>query len=238
MIKDVPVKRLNRFVLAMTTIVLVNGTILEKGYAREDNLDILCQKFLLNSRCQGYKFSHEAKEAAIATGASQVIKLRLKTSGSDNEWIRIERSGNIVRLLHTTRAKKQFSRVINSLASAAPIPVPRIFNFYQWYDRQTTYIAFEPDIWKLLQQLKLSKTSVPQTRHTSDPSCTITGTDSVFLSARMDIRHGSFTIEYQEGGQLSSELRLKALEALYLNNTVIVRQKIKQRSPLQPSFNH
>jgi len=54
----------------MTTTVLVNGKIPEKGYAREVDLDILYRKFPLNFCCQGYKSSQKAKEAAIATDSA------------------------------------------------------------------------------------------------------------------------------------------------------------------------
>lgn len=198
MIKIVVAKKLRRLALIMTAAVFVNSLGGQNVYAQEIDLDTLCQKFPLNSRCQGYK--------SPARQASQVIKLRLKTSGADNEWIRLERNENTVKLLHTTRAKTVFSRVLNGLAGAAPVPVPRVFNFYQWYDHPTTRVAFKPDSCTLLQRLKLLNNSVSKSNQVngSPPSCAITGTDSVLLAEGMDIRRGQFTIEYKEGDLLRS----------------------------------
>lgn len=184
-------KNLGRLALLIPATIFINGTILNQVSAREANLDTLCQKFPLNSRCQEYRY--------LTVQPPKVVKLRLKTSGPDNEWIRLEMSGNTIKLLHTTRAKTTFSKVLNGLASVAPVPVPSIFNFSRWYDHPTTRITFVSDSCIFLQRLKLLKNSVLQTTHNSSfPSCAITGTDSVFLTQGMDIRRGWFTIEYKE----------------------------------------
>jgi hypothetical protein len=140
-VKIVMTKKLAKLAIVMTATMFVKNLTIQKVYAREVDLYTLCQKFPLNSRCQGYQFPQ-----ATTNQVPQVIKLRLKTSGPDNEWIRFEKIGNTVKLMHTTRAQTTFSQVINGIVSAAPIPLPRIFNFYQWYDHPTTRVAFEPDI--------------------------------------------------------------------------------------------
>lgn len=180
-------EKLIRAALTTTATILISSATIPKVHAREVKLDTLCQKFPLNSRCQGDKSS-----TAIAARVQQVIKLKLETSGSDDEWIRLERMGNTVKLLHTTRVKTVFSQVINGISSAAPIPIPRIFNFYKWDDHPTTKVAFMSDSCLLLQRLKLSK------------DCKIIGTDTLLLAEEIDIRRGKLTIEYREGDLLRS----------------------------------
>ena len=85
MMKIVMAKKLIRLALTIPAITLINNMTIQKAYTREVNLDTLCQKFSLNSRCQGYKFSQTKIDRV-----PHVIKLKLKTSGSDREWIRAD----------------------------------------------------------------------------------------------------------------------------------------------------
>lgn len=209
---------IGRLALVMIATVLLNSTVLQKAQAREVDLDTLCSKFPLNSRCQGYKSpSRVAKSSAVAgreTSAAaedatavgqdpQVIKLKLKTSGPDNEWIKIEMKENSVKLLHTTRSNRGISQLFNgALGAVSPVPLPG-FNFSKWSDHPTTRVVFEPDSCSLMRRLKHLESSTQQIGETSgSPSCTITGTDIVNLSEGMDIRSGRFSIEYQEGDLL------------------------------------
>ncbi len=188
-------KKLVRLALITTAIVFVNGMLLQKVHARKVDLNTFCQKFPLNSRCLIDKL----------TVQTQVIKLRLKTSGERNEWIRIEISGNTVKLLHTTRDKSFVSDILNNLASLAPVPyLPDIFNFYNWYDHPTIGVAFESNSCILLQRLKSKKSVLTNSRISGFPSCTITGTDSVVLTTGMDIHYGQFTIVYKENNLVRS----------------------------------
>lgn len=174
--------------------------LLQNVHAQEVDLDTLCQKFPLNSRCQGYK----SPSAAALGQAPQVIKMKLETSGPDNEWIRIEMSENTVKVLHTTRSNRGISKLFNGvLGAVSPVPLPGV-NFSKWNDHATTRVAFESDSCSLLQRLKRPENSAPQISQPSSQACAIVGTDSVFLAQGMDIRRGRFTIEYTEGNLLRS----------------------------------
>lgn len=82
---------------------------------------------------------------AITKKTQKVIKMRLKTPGSDNEWLRIEVNGNTVKPIHTIRTKRKFSGLINSALSAvSPVPLPNV-RFDKWLDAPTTRVVFQPD---------------------------------------------------------------------------------------------
>jgi hypothetical protein len=188
--------------LGITTTVLVNGFSVQLSQARPVDLDTLCQKFPLNSRCANYRYPlHTAQESAD-------VKLRLKTSGPDNEWIRIERQeereGERVKLIHTTRDRTTASKVFNGvLGAVSPIPIPNI-DSHKWYDHPTTRVVFVPDSCSIAQQFNPASNSNIQSDRLQSSSCSVAGTDSVTLARGTDIYKGRFTIEYQEGDLLRS----------------------------------
>ena len=164
----------------------------------------MCRSFPLNSRCKGFQ-APQVQDATVDDQNVEVIKLRLKTSGSRSslsEWIRIEVNGNTVKLLHTTKAVSSFSRLTNNLLRiVSPITLP---NFYNWYDHPPYRVVFKPDVCSdnsAFRFLQLKGYS----------SCTITGIDTVILAKEMDIRRGVLTIEYKESDLLRSiTLRIPA----------------------------
>lgn len=173
----------------------------QKVYARQVDLDNFCPKFPLNSLCQGYKPSSHVEEGAAAVGQNpQIIKLKLKTSGSDTEWILIEKSENTVKLLYTIQSKRRrgFLNFLSEIAGI-PIPLPKLGSRRQ-NDYPITSVVFEPDSCSLAQRLKQPENLAPQISQTSNiSSCTVTGTNTVNLPEGTDIRSGRFTIKYQEG---------------------------------------
>ena len=190
--------KIGRLTLIITNTLLVNTLNLSRLQAQPVELDTLCQKFPLNSRCQGYKSLSQLQDVT----PPQVIKLRLNTSGDRNEWIRVEVSRNTVKLMHTTRRITNLSRIIRTLSGISPYPVP-LPNFHEWRDHQTTRILFKPDscsdLALVFKQLLSSAFEQP-----SRPSCTIVGIERVVLPAETDIRQGSFTIDYIERELLRS----------------------------------
>lgn len=194
---------LNRLTL-LATIVLFNGALLQPPHAKEVDLDTLCQKFPLNSRCEGYSSSAPTQSAVTVDRVPQVIRLRLKTSGPDDEWIRIERNENTVKLVHTKRAKRGISGVFNGILGAvSPVPLPSI-NSHRWHDHPTTRIVFESDSCALSQRLIASTNLSQNDRSLHVSSCAIAGTDSVTLAQGTDIYQGRFIIEYSEENLLRS----------------------------------
>lgn len=132
---------------------------------------------------------------------NQTIKLRLKVSGPDNEWIRIEFNDDsntgerILTAYHTKRVKRSFESSLangllgfgaEELASEVidgydgPVPLPSL-NFHRWRDHKTLRLAFRPD-----------------TCTENISNCGTEGTTSIVLPNETDIRTGRLTIEYAE----------------------------------------
>ena len=180
--------------LALVTVTLTfyQGTTVQKVYAQEVERDRFCQEFPLNSRCEGYTSSPQE----AANEDNQIVKVKLETSGPNNEWIRLEMQPNatgemVLKAYHTTRSRKGLlsGAIDGVLGAVSPVPLPGIFNFYRWGDHQTLSLAFQPD------SCSSSSTGNAQQKATS---CTITGIDSLVLPASADIHAGVFTIGYQE----------------------------------------
>ncbi len=230
-------EKLGRLTLLITATVLVNNVLLPQAQARPVDLDTLCQKFPLNSRCQGYKSLQERQNAV--NQAPQVIKLRLNTSAS-REWILIKTSGNTVQLRHTTNKVTTFSRLTHFAVGFSPIPIP-LPDFYGWHDHQTTRIVFQPDSCAgnsapSPNQPSSSTPNQPSSLTPNQPSsltpnqpsgyqsCAMVGTDSITLLPGTDIRQGLFTIDYKER-QLSRSITFR-LPA----NTKLASDKHKQNN--------
>jgi hypothetical protein len=114
-----------------------------------------------------------------------IIKHELDTAGRNDEWVRLEVTGNVVKLLHTRVGESQTSSVINSLAGLGGLPVTPP-TFYRWYDHKTTRVAFKPD--------DCTERGIPVTPST----CLITGIDALTLPPGRNIRQGLITIEYED----------------------------------------
>ena len=128
----------------------------------------------------------------------KTIKIRLKTPGSNQEWLRIEINGNTVKPIYTIRTNRSFSRVVNSaLGVVSPVPLPSV-RFDKWLDAQTTRVIFEPESCSS-QQPQPPENSIQTSQPHCLSSCAIVGTDSVLLPEGTDIHQGRFTIEYTEG---------------------------------------
>ncbi len=191
-----------------------------QAYAQEVDRDFLCQRFSLNSRCEGNTPGTQQEKpnpgqrqsTPLENGANQIIKVRLKLSGLDNEWIRIETSNNraggtVLTAYHTKRVQRTLlsnlatgliSFGAEELASEAingydgPVPIPDI-NFYRWANHETRRIVFVPDGCSDNSPAPLNNEQQP-----GPSSCVITGTNSITLPAEIDIRLGLLTIEYAE----------------------------------------
>jgi hypothetical protein len=213
-------KQLSRLIGAISAIALLNSVMPRQVYGQEVDRDFLCQRFPLNSRCEGNTPRTQQEKpnpgqrqsTPSENGANQFIKVRLKLSGPDNEWIRIETSNNraggtVLTAYHTKRVRQTLlsnlatgllSFGAEELASEAidgydgPVPVPDI-NFYRWADHETRRIVFVPDSCSDNSPAPLGNGQQPR-----QSSCVITGTNSITLLAGMDIRVGLLTIEYAE----------------------------------------
>ena len=148
--------------------------------AQEVDSNYLCQKSPLNSRCLGSLTTQSQTESAIA----QVIKIKLNKVSNVTEWVRIERTGNQLKLLHTTIAPSIISTAIRAISG-----IPSVFSdsgtaravgivgrlpplAYTWYDHPTSRILFQLD-------------SCKGAKETS--ACVVKGTDTIELPAGTDL---------------------------------------------------
>jgi hypothetical protein len=133
----------------------------------------------------------------------RTIKVRLKRSGVDDEWVRVEISndaaGETLRAYHTTRVKQRLlSTLITGVANFGsealvseltdgydgPVPVPDI-NFHRWADHPTQHLTFVPE-------------GCDAEISDRQSICAIRGTDTLRLPVGTEIQAGQLTIEYLE----------------------------------------
>ena len=129
--------------------------------------EAFCNKFPLNSQCQ--------------KPPVEVIKLNLDSSGEDDEWVRIEKQANKIKLSHTTRVKNGLvSGALNGALGFVPFPLPFVeLNKYNWEDHQVMKTSFKSDRCKT-------------------KNCIVTGKNTLILPKSSDVYAGLFTINYQE----------------------------------------
>jgi hypothetical protein len=213
-------KQVSSVLGAISVIGLLSSVMSEQVYGQQVEQDFLCQRFSLNSRCEGNTSITQNKRANSGqrqpthseNEANQIIKVRLRLSGPDNEWIWIKTSNNgaggtVLTTYHTKRVRQTLlsnlatgllSFGAEELASEAidgydgPVPVPDI-NFYRWANHETRRILFVP-----VGCSNNSPTSLGNERQLGQSNCVITGTTSITLPAGIDIRLGLLTIEYAE----------------------------------------
>jgi hypothetical protein len=102
------------------------------------------------------------------------IKIRLNDLNDVSEWVRLERIGKQVKLIHTVVAPNGLVKTIGSLS---PIPIPPLE--HTWYDHPTTGVSFQPE-------------------GCIQPSCTIAGANTLELPEGSDLSKGQFTVSYTE----------------------------------------
>jgi hypothetical protein len=187
----------------MTATLIVYGGIVtninQQTNAKEIDVDSLCPKFPLNSRCLDYDYSSvkpehtklELERDSFCTkfpknsyclkAPPQVIKIQLDRSGEKDEWIKIEQQENKIKVKHTTQVKDDLvSGIFDGALSFVPVPLPFVeANKYNWKDHRVTRITFQPDGCK-------------------SESCIITGIDTLTLPEKTNIYSGVLTVEYQE----------------------------------------
>ncbi len=190
---------ITKLTLAITTTLLVNEILVSQAASEEVNLDSLCNKFPLNSRCQDYNYSlGEPEQTTLEIEREnlctkfpqnsvclqeplQVLRIRLDRSGENDEWIRMEKQDNTIKILHTTRVKDNLvSGILNGALGFVPVPLPFVeLNDYDWKDHQVTEVAFQPD-------------------GCESDSCKVTGVDTLILPEGTDLYAGLLTVKYQE----------------------------------------
>jgi hypothetical protein len=190
-------KIIPKLILALTSVMAINSLAVSANVTQKVDRDTLCSKFPLNSECKDYRaIKSESKiyqldrdsfcnkfplNSQCQQPALQVIKLNLDRSGEDDEWVRIQKQANKIKLLHTTRVKDGLvSGALNGALGFVPFPLPFVeANKYDWENHQVIEVAFKSD-------------------RCQANNCTITGTDTLILPKGTDIYAGLFTMIYQE----------------------------------------
>ncbi|MEM7758636.1 MAG: hypothetical protein AAF298_10985 [Cyanobacteria bacterium P01_A01_bin.40] len=140
----------------------VDTIIIPTAIAQEIDTDTLCNKFPLNSQCEDYSVTSSQPEIKqldrnsfcekfplniqCLNSAMQIIKFNLDRSGENDEWVRIEKQDDEVKLFHTIRVKDGLvSGIINGGLGAVLVPIPFDINKYDWEDHQVNKITFKSD---------------------------------------------------------------------------------------------
>ena len=187
----------SKLTLATASVLTLNLFISASAKTQEIDRDLLCSKFPLNSHCQDYRatkseskiyqldrnsfcdrfpFNSQCQQPAV-----EIIKLNLDRSGENDEWIRIEKQGNKVNLLHTTRVKDGLvSGALNGALGFVPFPLPFVkTNKYDWENHQIIKVSFRSD-------------------RCQAKNCTVIGKNSITLPEESNVYAGLFTIDYKE----------------------------------------
>ncbi|MEO0013054.1 MAG: hypothetical protein RLZZ535_1443 [Cyanobacteriota bacterium] len=222
---DFTIMKIIKLLLILETIILVSGIKTFPAVAQNIALSSLCNKFPLNSRCQDHDFAanksnqkinqHVMERDTFCAKAPlnsycqqkqvEVFQLNLDRSGEDDEWVRIEKKGNKVNLLHTTKVEDFWSSlIINGALSFIPYPIPFDTNTYNWDDHQVIQVSFKSDRCKT-------------------DSCIITSKKTLNLPQGTNVYQGLFTIEYQEEElRRSLSFKIPADIKPTIGNTVII----------------
>lgn len=223
-------EKINTLALLVFLIFLTEGNSSQQVFAREVNLDTLCRDFPQNSRCKDYPKPSEAENSedkiprqensenkdTEQNEAAKVIKLNVSATGGGEEWIRIEREGNLVKLLHTAPSLSGITEIGSLVTGFLGAPFP---SFHNWNDHKTTRVVFKADncsenLSSSASQSKISsQTAIAPAIPSS--SCEITGTDSIELPPGMDISQGRFTMDYSDsdnGASIERSISFKVPE--------------------------
>ncbi len=184
--------------LVLTTITTFGAVAtVETVAVQKAELDSLCRKFPLNSRCADYSVERSQTQvrqlqrdsfcskfplnSRCQTPPMEVIKLNLDRSGTNDEWVLIEKQSNQIKLSHSPKAEDRLtSGILNGALGFVPVPLPFVeANRYYWQEHQTIEVSFQED------------------RCNTD-DCIVTGKNSLTLPQDADLYSGTFTIDYQE----------------------------------------
>ncbi len=148
------IAQMSRLLLVMIATVLTNSVLIQK----------------IHAQAVDYTSTLQTKnDSTTAKKNHKIIKMRLKTPGINNEWLRIEVNGNIVKPIHTIRTNKGFSGIVNgALSAVSPVPLPNL-RFDKWLDAPTTRVVFQPDSCSMSQPPQPSPISPVQQNQVSPP---------------------------------------------------------------------
>ena len=194
-----------KFLRALLLVSFMMSYATQKADAQTVDLDDFCQRYPLNSRCEGY-VPEDSDSTDTLELPLQVVNVHLKVSGPEDEIVVIEideeTPGDItLSAYHIERAEDDgfftLSNLLNgAIGAVSPVPIPfDLFRSFTSQASQTEYLAFTPD--ECMSEMPLMN---GQGFQLSD--CSIVGTDTLSLSEDIDIRAGFFTLGYTEADLL------------------------------------
>ncbi|MEL6929021.1 MAG: hypothetical protein AAFO95_10330 [Cyanobacteria bacterium J06600_6] len=235
---------LNKLMLTTGIVMLTSGFTVNSWATEPIEIDTLCLKFPLNSRCQSYQpdstlfkpnlvkyqldrqtFCEEFSfNSRCLTDPVEIINFNL----DEEEWIRIKKSGNKIQLFHSDRRVDSLvSLATGGAASLIPEPgilsllpfswldlLPLDLNKYDWQDHQVTQVSFKSDRCQF-------------------DDCIVSGTTTIDLPANTKFSQGLFTVEYTEQELLRSvTFRIPAdIEVTPIDTVTIQVPETARRSP-------
>lgn len=157
------------------TIFFVPNMILQPVNAQDLNKSLPLKRSAQTSQYPVYQGLKQEYTIGQVTTQTQVIKFKLNDLSGVSEWIRVEVTGNQVKLLHTVVSKSGFSKAISGITM-----LPIALN-HTWYDHITSRSFFRP-------------------KGCENSDCLISGTDVITLPDGTNIYEGEFVLEYKESG--------------------------------------
>ncbi len=148
-----------------------------------------CQE---SNSCEQIPPKELIKNPEITTNPEpEVLRIKLFEDSGSSEWIRLEKNGNVIKILHTRSRPNELTRFL-----ARAFFFPQIYN---WDDHPASRIVFtSDDCSDFVPHSSRSISRISESK-TNDPNCIITSSsDTITLKDGTDIRKGSFTIEYTE----------------------------------------
>ncbi len=123
----------------------------------------------------GGTWAPQSQAQDIKKEDKQDVRISLNDLNDVSEWVRLERTGRQVKLMHTVVAPNGVAKVVSALA-----PVPTLE--HSWYDHPTSRIVFVPDT----------------CAQPTESACSIAGTTELTLPTGVNVDQGKFTLEYTE----------------------------------------
>ncbi|NER78871.1 MAG: hypothetical protein F6K42_04695 [Leptolyngbya sp. SIO1D8] len=210
------------FLSGFLLVSIVTNSTIQKANAQTIDLDEFCQRYPLNSRCEGY-IPEDSDNVNPSDSPLQIVNVHLNVTGSEDEIVVIELNeetiGNItLSAYHIERTENDnffsLSNLLNgAIGAVSPVPIPfDLFQSFKSQANQTEYIAFTSD--DCMEQLPLINGQGFQL-----PDCAIVGIDTLSLSEDVDIRAGFFTLGYLEGSLLRAIIfRLEDHDAEFVSD--------------------
>jgi hypothetical protein len=122
----------------MIKVLFLPGIMIQPVNAQNLDSNSTCNRSLLNAQCQFYQGFKKEMTVAQDPIQPEIIKFKLNELSGVSEWIRVEVTGNQVKLVHTVVSP---SGIAKGLTRLTMVPIS-----HTWYDHVTSRSFFLPII--------------------------------------------------------------------------------------------